>query len=892
MTLSPGARLGPYTIVGALGAGGMGEVYRARDSRLQRDVAIKTLPEALAFDGDRLRRFEREAQVLASLNHPHIAALYGLEEADGVRALVMELVEGSTLAERISSGPMDQDEALAIAVQIAEALEAAHEQGLVHRDLKPANIKVRPDGTVKVLDFGLAKAYAGETPAVDILNSPTITATGTMSGVILGTAAYMSPEQARGRMVDRRADIWAFGCVLFEMLTGQTAFAADSTAETIVNVFQREPDWHALPQSTPARIRDLLRRCLSKDARRRLRDIGDARMEIEETLASTPTAGSAATETRPAGSRRSWRRLIAAAVAGAAVTLVLGLLALWLRTGDQAPTFDRVIRLVSTPAHEFGAAISPDGKWVAYLSNARGPTDVWVKFIAGGDAANLTASAGVDVQSQDAIGGLDVSPDGALIAFGAVRQGEPATQGSTWVIAAPLGGVPRKLLRASEQGLRWSSDGKRIAYMRAGASAGDAVMVADADGQNPRELVAPQFGRHTHWLRWSPDGRYVYFNYGFQNLNLEPTEIVRVSSSGGPIEPVVRTARRAVDPFPSADGHGLFYAANPDGVDLKLFWRDLGTGRDYRLTTGVGEYSEPCVSLDGRRLVATVTDVQQALDRVPVTFDHTTVLEPLTDGFSGDLDPSWSSDGTRLVFSSSRTGNRNIWTARADVSQPAPLTSGPAIDERPAYSPDGQQVAFVSDRGGRRGIWIVNVDGGSPRLISAADVLDTISWSPDGRTLVYAAPGGTSPGLMTVSVADGTAARLPTPAGAFAPAWSPSDDVIAYLEPHPGVGTYLRLVNHEGRPQQSKASDAPQQFSNGYLAWSPDGRRIAAVGLPGNRTGSIWIVTLDNAAPFRKLIDLPSGVYLRGVTWSRDSSALVIGHIRWAGDIVLAERLR
>ena len=588
--MSLGETIGPYRVLEKLGEGGMGEVYRARDSRLRRDVAIKALPGAVARDQDRLRRFEREAQVLASLNHPHIAALYGLEEADGERALVMEMVEGPTLADRIGSGPIVLDEAIRIATQVADALDAAHEQGIIHRDLKPANIKVRADGTVKVLDFGLAKAYGAETAGGDLLDSPTLTAAGTRAGIVLGTAAYMSPEQARGRAVDRRTDIWAFGCVLFEMLAGRSTFGGDSSAESIANLLDHEPDWSVLPDAVPPTVRNLLRRCLQKDARRRLRDIGDARMELEDALAAPPPTGATPTGKREARPRSSWWGLIGAAAAGAAVVLGLGLLVLRLRTGDAAPAFDCVSRLVSTPAHEFGAAISPDGKWVAYLSNARGPTDVWVKFVDGGATANLTAAAGLEVQSQDYIGGLDISPDGTLIAFAGGPLGITAPQMSSWVIPAPLGGVPRRLLRASEQALRWSPDGSRIAYLRAGGSAGDGVMIADADGQNPRELVTPQGGRHTHWLRWSPDGRFVYFNYGFQNLNAEPTEIFRVPVGGGPIEPVVRTARRAEFPFPSADGRGLFYSANPDGVELNLFWRDLRTGRDVRLTTGVGEY--------------------------------------------------------------------------------------------------------------------------------------------------------------------------------------------------------------------------------------------------------------------------------------------------------------
>ncbi len=284
-----GTEFGAYEVVAKLGEGGMGEVYRARDARLHRDVAIKVLPEALAQDAERRARFEREARTLASLNHPGIAMVHGLEETGGVYALVMELVEGSTLAEIIAQGRLPVPDALAIAAQIADALEAAHEQGIVHRDLKPANIKVRPDGTVKVLDFGLAKALEAPDRATDLASSPTIMATGrTEAGIILGTAAYMSPEQARGRPVDKRADIWAFGCVLYEMLTGRQAFSGESTTDILAEVVQREPDWSLLPVAVPPSVVRLLRRALQKNARERLRDIGDARLELAPAAAAAP----------------------------------------------------------------------------------------------------------------------------------------------------------------------------------------------------------------------------------------------------------------------------------------------------------------------------------------------------------------------------------------------------------------------------------------------------------------------------------------------------------------------------------------------------------------------------------------------------------------------------
>ena len=292
MALSPGTRLGAYQIVSAIGAGGMGEVYRGRDTKLDRDVAIKVLPETFASDPERIVRFQREAKTLASLNHPHIGAIYGLEESNGIRALVLELVEGPTLADRIAQGPIPLDEALPIAKQIAEALEAAHEQGIIHRDLKPANIKLKSDGTVKVLDFGLAKAVEGSSTRVDLSASPTITSPAmTMGGAILGTAAYMSPEQARGKPVDKRADIWAFGCVVFEMLTGKRAFDGEGVTDVLARVLEREPDFKKLSDRVPPPIRTLLRRSLTKDRGQRLSAIADAMLEIDDATAQLSTAG-------------------------------------------------------------------------------------------------------------------------------------------------------------------------------------------------------------------------------------------------------------------------------------------------------------------------------------------------------------------------------------------------------------------------------------------------------------------------------------------------------------------------------------------------------------------------------------------------------------------------
>ena len=889
MSLAPGTRLGSFEVLAKIGEGGMGEVYRARDTKLGREVALKTLPSSLAADPERLSRFGREAQLLASLNHPHIAAIYGVEESDGVRALVLELVAGETLADRLRRGPLPLDDALAIAVQVALALEAAHDRGVVHRDLKPANVKLTPEGTVKVLDFGLAKALdpiagAGSSP---IEHSPTVSVAGTRAGTLLGTAPYMSPEQARGQAVDARTDIWAFGCLLYELLTGRMAFTADSITDVLAAIVSRDPDWRTLPAETPERIRRLLRRCLTKDVRRRLRHIADARLEIEEPESPTSTAASPP----PGRERVAWAT--AAALLVALLAALGGLFRTKAPAPSDAPIVTRVVRLTSGPARESGPAISPDGKWVAYLSNARGPTDVWVKFLTGGDPVNLTAALDLDVQTASDIGGLAVSPDGGSIAFDAGNLAVGPRSFASWVIPAPLGGMVRKLVPG--RAVRWARDGARIVYVAPGASAGDALWVSDPDGGNAREIAPRRGGVHRHWPVWSEDGQFIYYNHSVSTLNAEPTELYRVPASGGAAEPVVSTPRRASAAAPWPDGSGLLYASNPDTVELGLWWKSLRRpdAPAERLTTALGEFGEMMVSAEGRHLVATLSDVRQALVRVPAAGPAPSPEDALTSGFTGDLDPVLSPDGTRLVFSSTRGGSRNLWTSNADGSAARPLTTGTSLDEYPAVSPDGQQVAFISDRGGRRGIWVVNADGGAARRLVAVDVLDTISWSRDGSRVVFAVSGD-MPRLQTVGVSDGVVQPLPTPGPAATPAWSPREDVIAYLQNMPESrdvarsGLHIAFVDASGRPVRPPIP-SPNVGSNGALAWDPAGERLAIIGNPGVLPSAIGVLDPRQAAPPRRLLELPAHVRLRGVTWARDGRSLVVGQSARSSDIVLFE---
>ncbi len=888
-----GAVVGTCVVESLVGEGGMGRVYRARDVQLGRLVAVKVLPPELAGDSGRRARLDREAQFLATLNHPNIAAIYGVVDGAGVRGLVLEFVEGDTLAQRIeranrsrdANGRMPIAEVIRIAAQLVDALDAAHEGGIIHRDLKPANVKLTPEGTVKVLDFGLAKALDDNSPGSDSNSMPTAM---TQAGVILGTAMYMSPEQARGRPVGKRTDIWSFGCVLFEMLAGRPAFDGETMSDVLAAVIDRSPDWKALPSDTPKGLEQLLRRCLEKDAKRRLRDIGDAH-DFLEAVDDTPQLETGAD--RQATLRSRERLAWAAVVAG----LLGAVLLLWQpRQAPGPPEFRRVVRLTSGPDMEFGPAISPDGKWVAYLGDAGGSIQIWVKFLTGRAATALTLNSGLELPTRSSIGGLAISPDGTEIAFDAgEKPGTPANLFDSWVIPAPLGGTPRKLVERG-RAVRWSPDGRRIAYVRAGATAGDSLFIADADGSNERRVIGLTGGMHVHWPAWSADGQHVYFSYSAATANDEPSEIYRVAATGGRLEPVVQTPRRALFAQPLPEGRGLLFAANPQTSDLALWWHSLTAEATMRpVVGGVGEYGELSAATSNGSAVAVLGESDRRVSLLSVERDGTGRLRSLTDGSTGDQDPTVSADAREIVFSSAREGSRNLWRIAADGTGARALTSGPAFDERPALSVDGRRLAFASDRGGRRGIWVMNADGGAARLVTPALVFESPSWSPDGRHLVYSGNGGAIQELMTVDVETGVATRLPTPGPATAPVWSPRGDVIAYVEAQPPAegrpsSSRVALIRRDGTPVQPRVLDGPNVL-NGFLAWAPDGRHLAAFVEPGAAPTSIWVLdSWGSEAPYRATT-MPASTRIRGGAWMPDGKTLVVGQARRVTDIVLLQ---
>ena len=686
-----GTRLGPYEVTGKLGEGGMGEVWRATDSRLRRDVAIKVLPAAFTADRERLARFEREAQLLAQLQHTNIAAIYGLEESNGTRALVMELVEGEDLAARIARGPLPLDEALPIARQIAEALEAAHEQGIVHRDLKPANVKVRPDGTVKVLDFGLAKAMdngVGSPSTAPLANSPTLARSptltavhGTQLGVILGTAAYMSPEQARGGAVDKRADVWAFGVVLFEMLTGRSLFAGETVSDTLAGVLKSEVDYGSLPPSAPAELRRLLRRCLERNPKRRLHDVADARIALDEVLAGDIDAAAPA----PAARLRSGAARAAVLGAGLAAGALLGALVAWQlgrRAGaDVAGVSGYALRIAEPGGIRASTvALSPDGRQLVYV--ARGEDDVerlWVRSLDALDPRPLPGTDGARFPF--------FSPDGREVAFEA---GEELRRIDL------DGGAARPLARTGGRmlGGAWGPDGtillgnRRGVLLRIPASGG----VEPVPAVERSELEGPQ-AVHA-WPGFLPDGRrFVYLVDGPGSADNKLHRFHVGSLDGGPVRQILTDARSA----PLVDRRGfLLYVRNAQLIAQRF---DLERGE---------LAGEP-------ELVA---------DRVLPHWDY----HELPVGVSGE---------GALAF---QTGNSD---RRLDWVDPSGALLGTAAEgeplRNPRLSPDGRFVAVEIQHGDEdRAIWVIDLARGARIMLSERGKLsDSAAWSPDSRWIYY-----------------------------------------------------------------------------------------------------------------------------------------------------------
>ena len=824
MSLSPGTRIGSFEIVGSLGAGGMGEVYRAHDGRLHRHVAIKVLPQAVARDVDRRARFEREARTLGSLNHPHIATVHGVEDADGRYAIVMELVEGVTLASMIARGRVAVAEAVEIARQIADALEAAHEQGVVHRDLKPANIKVRPDGTVKVLDFGLAKALtaAGE-DSPELANSPTLMPTDrTEAGIILGTAAYMSPEQARGRAVDKRADIWAFGCVLYEMLTGRQAFSGESTTDVLASVVQREPDWSLLPADVPPAIAALLRRALQKNPRERLRDIGDARIEL--AAATLPAArGDPAPAAPPLATparRRSPWPLVASA---GAIGVVLVAFAAWrwlpIRASDESQLLYPVRSVVTLPPQTAIAlgrgssvALSPDGRLLVYV----GQIDKTVRlFLRPLDQFESVPLAG----TEDAANPF-FSPDGHWIGFFA--------QGKLKKVAID-GGAPITLADApTPRGEAWLADGSALVTRM--NNVGLTRVAALGGAHEP--FTTLKTGEMSHrWPRTIPGSAAVLFSI-WNDTGWEPARIA--------VQPAGEREHRVL-----IEGGGY-----PRAV------RDPATGRSYLL------YART------EGLLAAPFDTEG----LAITGPPVPILDNVVTNLSGGA--HFDVAGGTLAFIAGTLGEADrdlVWVTLDGVATPARRIE--RMSQSFSLSPDGTRI-LRNNTVGSRDIWIDDlVRGTSSRVTNSAENFHA-EWSRDGQWMVFAR-GAPIRNLYRRSLTAGAIDEQVTKS----PNWqepsavSPDGRHVIYIEIDPVTSVdiwVLDLATASGTP--ATRPFLKTNFSETHPTLSPDGRWLA---YQSNESGRFEISVRsfpDAAAPHRVTTD--GGIF---PIWARDGTLLYRG---------------
>ena len=825
MAIAPGTRLGVYEVLSPIGAGGMGEVYRARDTKLGREVALKFLPATFTSDPERVARFRREAQILASLNHPHIGAIYGLDEAIDTQFLVLELVDGESLDKRIARGPIPLDEALAVARQIADALEAAHDKGIVHRDLKPANIALTSNMSVKVLDFGLAKATEpANSPSTDLTHSPTITSPAMMTsaGVILGTAAYMSPEQAKGRLADRRSDIWAFGCVLYEMLTGTQAFASDGLSETIAAVLRSEPDWGRLPGDTPPRIRVLLKRCLKKDARQRLHHAADARIEIDDPDAEvTPSAASPPHARTPL----SWVAL--SLVAGAALASLLWWAGTRRVTATAAPIhLSLTLMNQSAPYVHMNAsrelAISPDGQRIVYVANRNGKSQLFLRALGESDGKPI---GGTD----DAVTAF-FSPDSEWIAFGAgsklqkvaVSGGSPVTisnlagtgffggdwgadntivfvpdyNGGLWTVSAN-GGTPQPLLKTDVDKDRVSFSDPQILPGGSGVlftlASGHAVTADDEDvavlepgGREPRILI--HGASHPRYL---PTGHVVYMHAGA--LLAVTFDVSKLAITGTPVAVIEGLGRTwgGDAAYSVADNGTLVYEAATGTSPGGLFVLADRKGNLRPISTKRGNYSEFSISPNGRTLAARVFAVNDDV----WTYDVASGA-PLRLTFEAldEIFPQWTADGAHIAYGT-RTGT--IFWKSSDGSGPREeLTHGEYPRYPSSFSRDGRQMAFVEIHPSRRrDIWVMPLDGdrhAEPLMATDADERDA-RFSPDGAWLAYVSDETGRDEVFIRPIGSHGARRQVSSEGGTGPTWAPNGRELFFAK-----GNQLSAVTLDG----------------------------------------------------------------------------------------------
>jgi serine/threonine-protein kinase len=891
-----GKKISHYSVAAKVGEGGMGEVYRASDTRLDRDVALKVLRQDFASDEEHMARFQREAQVLASLNHPNIATIHGFEEAEGLRCLVLEFIEGPTLSELIARGPLPLEEALNIARQVAGALEAAHERGIVHRDLKPGNIKITPEGAVKVLDFGIAKALRSHAHEADTASSPTVTAA-TSGGVIPGTPAYMSPEQARGVRIDRRSDVWAFGVVLFEMLSGKRLYSGDTASDILASIIKDEPPWDRLPADTPAAIRRLLSRCLTKDPKRRLQAIGEARIAIEEYFSGADEMAVPAAAEAP---KTLWPRASRWAAGVLAIALAASLFGLWRasRPVKRSPVHLNVTLSPDDPVWtEMGAGtvVSPDGQRLAFVAGTGPDRRLYLRNLDEAEADLLPDSQGARNPF--------FSPDGEWLAF---------FTNNTLKKVSVFGGAPITLHEThNNRGGAWGDDGTivfanhtTVGLSRISADGGEPVVLTTPAGDAGSSHRFPQFlpggevvlyaarvgnqsfdegtievinletkarkvlHRGGYYPRYLPTGHLVFIQEG--TLFAVPFDLDRLEITGRPVavlEKVLSNPGNGGAQFDvSHDGLLVYLTGTPIAETHAVAWADQ-EGTVSTLLEERRDYGHPRFAPGGRRLSLNVPR-SGGLSDVWVYEFRRQLLTRLTFGDGNDFGAIWSPDGRQVVFASDRHGGQpNLYRKRADGSGEAErLTTSPHFQVPASWSPDGKWLAFMEiSPDTNSDLWLLPLEGeAKPEPFLRTEFYEGYpAFSPDGRRLAHVSNESGEFELYVRS--------FPGPGGRWQisnggakrqlPVWSRDGREIFYR-----AGNKMMAVSVVGEGKSLRASFPRTLFEKGFVdlgpvpdfTLAPDGRFVLfqrddqeSGGPPHTHAGMVinWFEELRQLAP-------------------------------------------
>ncbi len=873
MPLADGSRIGPYEIVGWLGSGGMGEVYRARDPRLAREVAIKVIAETFATDPDRLHRFEQEARATGQLNHPNILAVYDVDTQAGLPCIVSELLEGQSLRSRLHGVALGWRKAVDYARQVAEGLAAAHEKNIVHRDVKPDNLFVTNDGRVKILDFGIAKLTQPSQDAAPPLGSPTET----VDGKVVGTAAYMSPEQVRGEPVDARSDIFSVGAVLYEMLAGRPAFNRPTAAETSAAILKEDPP-ASLPATVPPALERIVSRCLEKTREARFQSARDLAFALEFLPATGSTAARGSFVLAP----RHWRTALVVAIV---VLSLFTAVASWLSRNRTAPLPDNpLVNATFMPftnweGAEEGAEISPDGKLVAFLSDREGEFDLWVSQVGTGIYHNLTRDFPPLAAGGSIVRKLGFNADSSEIWF---NPGD----GTPLMLMPWTGGTPRPFLVEGANTPAWSPDGA-VAYVYK-PNRDDPIFLMDRTGADARQILGPGPLKNVNPV-WSPDGRWIYFVRGSEPQDEAEMDVWRLGSSGGSPERVT-TQHLAINFLAPLDSRRLLYVARAEDRSGPWLWAlDVESGVSSRVPAGVDQYGSVSASRDGRRIVASIANPGAGLWRVPLLDrlaedgDAQPYRLPVPTGMA--LTPRFGK--ASLFFLSARGARDGLWTVRDGRASEVRRSIDGALSEPPAVSADGLRLAVAVRREGKRHLSIMSADGTGSRSLAPSIEVEgaagqgAADWSPDATRIVTGGRDAKGPALFIIRVDTGAPIRLVE--GTWVnPVWSPKGDLIVYA----GRSVIGQVELHGVRPDGTPVELPHVMVRPGGYRFLPDGSGL--VYLPRIQGLDFWLLDLATGKT-RQLTRFSNQGALRTFDITPDGKYIVFDRSRQNSNLVMIE---